>query len=75
MWSIEASSIKKGDVFIECEYGMCIRMTALEDAHEIKDETHDGIGFKAAREDGSECDYFQAYNNYGYKLRLYKEAA
>lgn len=69
---IELSSIKKGDIFYEIEYGSCDEYEALEDAHKGCGETAHGTVCNAKNvRDGTEIEFFQCPEGHAYGPFLY----
>lgn len=71
---MRVKDLKKGQIVYECQYGMNIRFTVLEDARrDIKPEEHkDGHSCRVSC-NGEERELFEALEVGAYGLRLYPE--
>lgn len=71
MYRLHIKDIRNGDEFYECEIGQNIKWTALEDAREVREESRQGYVVAVRGENEKEMELFEAYEPYGYGLRLY----
>jgi len=71
---IKVRDIKKDQEFWECEYGISIRYTAEEDAHQVDDEGEHGYAVSAVSDEGETVRFFQCHNEgWSHYLKIYAE--
>jgi len=75
MYYYDIKTAKEGDVFYECQYGINIKMVALEDVRFVVNNNYSGGGGYELRvkTDDSEITISQSKTPGAYGLRLFKE--
>lgn len=71
---INLSDVIRGDIFYECEAGVNIKLTAIENCRIVDDSSTLKQGFECCckKEDGSIVELFETFNAGPYKLKLYE---
>ena len=77
---MKVRDLKKGDVFLEEDMGMCIVCRANEDARLVFEEFKEGYECSATvlrgdRPAGDVIEYFEAHNAGAYGPKLYRTTA
>jgi hypothetical protein len=70
---IDLKDVKKGDIFYECQYGINLKCTALEDCREEEDGYHCYCLIDHETMKKPYTEMFESYNCGAYGLRLYTQ--